>query len=136
LRIILKIIAVIFLIGGAMGLVKGIFPQLEWLSFRHFAGSGQTFYSATMILVERIYGIVMAVLEVLMAVLLLISPIKYLKLALVVVSVNAIGCAAAVMMGDIFAAFSLLLRLSVICLLICANRLGKSCPNEIQKIWE
>ena len=122
MKTIIKIIAAVFLIGGVMGLVKGVFPQLEWLSFRSLLGASSADHGASMMRIERIYGLVMAALEVLMAVLLLISVTKYFKLAVVVVGLNALGCAVALIMGDMFAIVSLLLRIVVIVLLIGAIR--------------
>ncbi len=119
MKIIIRIIAVIFLIGGMMGLIKGVFPDLEWLSFRSLLGAGLVGHGASMLLIERVYGIMMAALEVLMAVLLLISVTGYIKLAMAVVCVNALGCLAAVIMGDLFAIVSLTLRITVFLMLVC-----------------
>lgn len=126
MKSIIKIVAVVFLIGGVMGLIKGIFPQLEWLNFRTMLGASPAQHSASIVPIERVYGIVMAALEVLMAALLLISYAKYSRMALLVVGINALGCAAAIAMGDLFAMVSLLLRATVIVLLVCVIRQEKA----------
>lgn len=130
MKSIIKIVAVVFLIGGVMGLIKGIFPQLEWLSFRSLFGAGPGYHPASVYIAERVYGIVMAALEVLMAVLMLISLAKYSFMALLVVGINALGCVAAVIMGDMFAIVSLLLRAAVIVLLVCVIRREKAVNRQ------
>ncbi len=127
----LRIIAVIFLIGGVMGLAKGLLPQLEWLNFRSLLGAGgSTDHPAFMLAIERVYGIVMAALEVLMAVLLLVFGLKHFKLALAVTGINTLGCVVAVIVGDMFAIVSLLVRIAVIILLVHVFRREKATRQD------
>ena len=122
MRSLLKIIAILFLIGGVLGLIKGFLPNAEWMGFRYLLGAGPTFQSGLMPLLACVYGIVMAVLEVTMAVFLLSQSIKALKFALIVVCINAIGCVIAAVMGDAFAIVSLVTRVVVILLLLRVYR--------------
>lgn len=122
MRSLLKIIAVLFLIGGVLGLIKGFFPQTECMSFRYLLGAGATYQSGSIPLIARVYGIVMAIIEVTMAIFLFSPSVKSLKFALVVVCINATGCVIATVMGDGFAIISLVARVLVILLLLHVYR--------------
>lgn len=56
-RYILYCFAVIFLVGGTFGIMKGLFPEFTWLSFRCLIGGGSTFSPSDTPFYVRAYGI-------------------------------------------------------------------------------
>jgi hypothetical protein len=98
------------LIGGIMGVIKGFFPNVASLSFRNIFGLGSTFKESAPAYAV-IYGTVMAVLEIVSAILLLVKRRISIIIAAVILSVNSAGCIAAVILGDLTGILSLLFRL-------------------------
>jgi len=110
-KVIFNILIAYMLIGGAMGLIKGFVPDMVWFNYRYLMGLGSSFEVHAMPLYAVVYGIVMAFLEVLIGILLLRRTQIGLKLAFITVSINALACLIAFLMGDIIALLSLSLRL-------------------------
>lgn len=92
-----------------MGVVKGLFPSMEWLSVRGFLGAGFTFDTGRVPVYARIYGMAMGLLEVISALFILLKT-KQLLFVVVVLIINIIGCAVAVLLGDRIAIISLVVR--------------------------
>lgn len=101
-------------LGGIMGLIKNNIPPLANFDFRHIF-TGTLFAVPTEYPVYiRIYGTVMAALEVLSASVFIKFSKKTVLYMLVVLSLNAFVCLVSVLFGDYFAAVSLLTRLAAI----------------------
>lgn len=106
------------LIGGIMGIVKGLIPNMTWLSFRHILRLGGTFKSDVIPAYAVAYGILMAVLEIISSVVLLTKKGIGIKFAIITLSINALGCIVAILLGDILAIGSLLIRTFAVYILI------------------
>ena len=121
-KILLYICAVVFLIGGVMGIIKSLLPNMEWLSFR-------ALLSNTPVAVDippfiRIYSIVMGVLEIFAAIVIFSQKKRlffWLKIMLVL---NMAGCIVAIVMGDFLAIASLILRFIPIYIIEQERRTG------------
>ena len=109
-RVFLYIIAGIFIIGGIMGLMKAIIPDMDWLSFRYLLHGDGTYAVGKIPLYARIYGCIMAIMEIGMAVIILLWKKNLFAICIVVIGINILGCLVAVLLGDIFSIVSLLLR--------------------------
>ena len=115
-RILFYILIFVMLIGGLMGIVKGVAPGMAWLNFRHILVLGDTFNKTTP-LYAVVYGISMAVLEVISSILLLTNRRVGILFATITLSINACGCVVAIFVGDMMAIVSLLFRFLGICIL-------------------
>jgi len=124
-KIILYCFAGIFLVGGILGIVKGLFPDMYWLNFRELLGGGSTFEIGETPVYARIYGVAMALLEIISAICLFIQKKNLLLLVAVIIIINMFGCIVAVFIGDLFAVFSLLLRFIPLYFVIKSYRLEK-----------
>ncbi len=113
-KVLLYIVAIIFLLGGIMGLVKTFVPQMDWLSFRSMI----THESGEYPLYVRIYGGIMAVMEIGLAAIILLWKEKLFSICIVIIGINMLGCLIAVLSGDFFGIISLLLRILPLYLLI------------------
>jgi len=118
IKILFYILTLTMLLGGIMGIIKGIIPGMTGFGFRHLLGMGGTFENNSIPTYANLYGIFMAVLEIISSVLLLTKKSIGLKFAIITLSINAFGCIIAVLFGDILAIGSLLLRFIGICILI------------------
>lgn len=78
-KIILYIIAFMFFLGGIMGIAKGLFPQLEWLNLRYLLHGDGTFAIGEMPIYARLYGIAMAALEIIFAVIIFLWKKKLFR---------------------------------------------------------
>lgn len=108
-RILFYMLIFVMLVGGVMGIVKGFAPNLTWLSFRHILGFGNTF-NHTIPAYAVVYGIAIAILEVVSSILLLTYRRIGIIFAIITLAINACGCVAAIFMGDLLAIGSLLFR--------------------------
>lgn len=124
-KIVYCFLVVYMLIGGVMGLIKGIVPNMEWLNYRYLLGLGSTEVASIPIYIVY-YGLVMAVLEIVSASLLLIRKRVGIIFALLTLCLNAIVCVVVIIMGDIVAFASLTIRLlGIYVLLIAKNEVFK-----------
>lgn len=108
-KILFYILIFIMLTGGLMGIVKGLIPNMTWFSFRHLLGLGGTF-NKSIPLYAVVYGISMAILEIISSILLLTKKRIGIVFAVITLSINACGCIVAILLGDLPAIGSLLLR--------------------------
>ena len=112
------------LLGGIMGLIKGLIQNMSWFGFRHLLGFGGTFENTTMPLYAVIYGAIMAVLEITSSILLLMKKRIGFYFAIITLSVNAFGCIIAIVFGDLLAIGSLLTRVFALYILFQAKKLN------------
>ncbi|MEQ8155565.1 MAG: hypothetical protein ABRQ25_11880 [Clostridiaceae bacterium] len=70
-RILFYILLYTMLVGGIMGIIKGIVPHMIWFNFRYLLGMGSTFEDGTIPVYARVYGIFMVILEIMSSILLL-----------------------------------------------------------------
>lgn len=120
-KILFYILIWMMLLGGIMGIVKELVPNMMWFGFRHLLGMGGTFKEDTIPYYAVIYGVLMAILEVIASILLLTRNRIGVKFTIIILSINAFGCIIAVMLGDIFAIGSLLIRFFAIYILTKAQ---------------
>lgn len=113
-KFILYIIATLLFIGGFFGLIKGFFPNMEWISFRKLLGGGSTFESGTMPFYANIYGIGMAILEIFSAICIIKNTKSFVLILIIVFIINIIGCIIAIFLGDLLACISLIFRLIIL----------------------
>lgn len=66
-RIIEYIFAIILLVGGIMGVIKGLIPDAYWLSLRHLLTGTATYEVNEMPLYVHIYGLIMGCMEIMAA---------------------------------------------------------------------
>ena len=128
-KILFYILVFIMLIGGVMGIIKGLIPNMAWLNFRHLLGFGETLNESTPAYAV-IYGIVLAALEITSAILLLARNKTGITFAIVILSINALGCIIAILLGDLLAIGSLLLRFSGFYIL---RRYSRAYRDETEK---
>lgn len=117
-NILVYVLIFTMLIGGIMGIVKGLIPNMTWFSFRHLLRIGGTFKSDVIPNYAVAYGIFMAVLEIISSVFFLTKKGIGIKFAIITLSINALGCIIAILLGDILAIGSLLIRFFAIYILI------------------
>jgi hypothetical protein len=79
---------------------------------------GSTFKDGGIPIYAVVYGISTAVLEIISSILLLTKKRFGIKLAIITLSINALGCIIAILLGDIMAIGSLLIRFFAIYILI------------------
>lgn len=120
-KILFYVLIFSMLVGGIMGIVKGLVPNMTWFGFRHLLGMGGTFKEDTIPSYAVIYGIFMAVLEILASILLLTKKRIAIKFSIITMAINALGCFIAILLGDILAIGSLLTRFVAIYILIKAQ---------------
>ncbi|QUI24108.1 hypothetical protein HZI73_18210 [Vallitalea pronyensis] len=109
------------LVGGIMGLIKVIGPNMSWLSYRHLFNADSIYrISITYI---TYYSVIMAILEIISAILLLMRIRIGFMFALITLLLNAVVCLFAIIMGDLYALFSLIIRLLGIYVLLIAKKL-------------
>ena len=108
-KILFYILIFILLIGGLMGVVKGFVPDMTWFGFRYLLGFGTAFHEVTP-QYAVIYGISMAILEIISSILLLANRRAGILFATITLSINACGCLVAILLGDLLAIGSLLTR--------------------------
>lgn len=109
------------LVGGIMGIIKGLIPHMTWFGFRHLLGMGGTFKYDDIPTYFAVYGVFMAVLEIISAILLLTKKRMGIKFAIITLAINSFGCIIAILLGDILATGSLLIRFFAIYILIKAK---------------
>ena len=131
-KILLYVLIFTMLIGGIMGIVKGLIPNMTWFSFRHLLRMGGTFKSDVIPAYVVVYGIFMAVLEIISSVLLLTKKGIGIKFAIITLSINAFGCIISIFLGDILAIGSLLIRFFGIYILIKVKALSLSKPLNLK----
>jgi len=66
----------------------------------------------------RVYGISMAILEMMSSILLLTKKRIGIKFAIITLSINTLGCIIAILLGDIVAMVDLLIRFFAIYILV------------------
>ncbi len=108
-KIFLYIFAAIFIVGGVMGIIKSLLPGMEWLSFRSLV-AGNLAVAIDIPLYIRIYSVVMSILEIAAAIVIFAHRRRLLFWVQVILAFNMIGCVAAIVMGDMLAIVSLILR--------------------------
>lgn len=118
IKILFYILIYAMLIGGIMGIIKGLVPHMEWFNFRYLLGMGSTFADGDIPIYAVVYGILMATLEIISSILLLAKKRNGIKFAIITLSINALGCIIAILLGDIMAIGSLLIRFFSIYILI------------------
>lgn len=127
-KILFYIVIFMMLVGGIMGIVKGLVPNMTWFNFRHLLGLGGTFENESirtygvLYRISVLYGIQMAMLEIISSILLLINKRIGIKFAMITLSINALVCFIAILIGDIMAIGSLLIRFVGIYILIKAKQ--------------
>ena len=117
-KIIAKIIVAVLFIGGVMGLLKAFIPGLEHFDYRYLLTGTSTFSSEKLPFYAVIYGVVMALLEISCGVLFFIYTKKVIIFVTTVLVINALGCAVAIAMGDLFAVASLIIRIVLLAFFI------------------
>ncbi|MDD7792693.1 hypothetical protein [Clostridium sp. 'White wine YQ'] len=120
-KVLFYILAYIMLIGGIMGIVKGLIPHMTWFNFRYLLGMGSTFNKDNTPIYSIVYGVFMAVFEIISSMLLLTRKRIGIKFAITTLSINALGCIISILLGDILAMGSLLTRFFAIYILIKAK---------------
>lgn len=121
------ILILMMLVGGIMGIVKGLVPNMTWFGFRHLLGMGGTFENESihaygdLYRVSVLYGILMAILEIIASILLLTKKKIGIKFAIITLCINALACIIAIFIGDIMSIGSLLIRFLGIYILIKAK---------------
>jgi hypothetical protein len=120
-KILFYILIYTMLVGGIMGIIKGLVPHMTWFGFRNLLGMGGTFEDNTTPTYAIVYGVFMAVLEIISAILVLTKKRIGIRFAIITLSINALGCIIAIMLGDILAIGSLLIRFFAIYILIKAK---------------
>ncbi|GFP76268.1 hypothetical protein [Clostridium fungisolvens] len=120
-KILFYVLTFAMLVGGIMGIVKGLVPKMTWFSFRHLLGMGGTFNGDNIPNYAVVYGILMAMLEIVSSILLLTKKRIAIKFSIITMSINALGCVIAILLGDILAIGSLLIRFFAIYILIKAQ---------------
>lgn len=118
IKILFYILIYAMLIGGIMGIIKGLVPHMEWFNFRYLLGMGSTFTNEHIPTYAVVYGIFMAILEVISAILLLTKKRNGIRFAIITLCINALGCIIAILLGDIGAIGSLLIRFFAVYILI------------------
>lgn len=118
IKILFYILIYSMLIGGIMGIIKGLVPHMEWLNFRYLLGMGSTFKASNAPAYAVIYGIFMAMLETISSILLIAKKRIGIKFSIITLSINSLGCIIAIFIGDIMAFGSLLIRIFAIYILI------------------
>lgn len=117
-------ISFVLLIGGVLGILKRTVPGCENLSINALFGLQGQDPQIPLIIA---YSLTLAVLEIFSALCLLVGLLVNkefgLLIALITLGISGIGSIVAIMVGDISAAFSLLLRIIAIILLINSRRL-------------
>lgn len=116
--IIQYIFAIILLVGGIMGVFKGLLPNAYWLSFRHLLTGTATYEVNKMPMYVQIYGFIMGCLEIIAAAFIFSMKQALKKYVIMIMLVNAIGCIVAILYGDMFAILSLLSRIILILFLV------------------
>jgi hypothetical protein len=104
------------LLGGIMGIIKVLIPNMSWFSFRHILGFDGTF-DGFIPAYTVIYGICMAVLEIISSVLMLAKHRIGIVFSIITLLINALGCTVSIILGDLVAIGSLLLRFAGIYIL-------------------
>lgn len=117
-KILFYIVIFAMLIGGIMGIIKGVVPHMEWFGFRYLLGMGGTFNKDHIPIYAVVYGVFMAILEIISSILLLAKKRIGIKFSIITLSINAFGCIIAILIGDILAIGSMLIRFSAIFILI------------------
>lgn len=102
-KVIFYCFAIIWGIGGILGLIKGLIPNMELLNFRYLIFQSTTFEELP--LYANIYGVIMALLEIIAAVFLFLQKKKMLLFVTIVIIINMLGCILAILAGDLFAVF-------------------------------
>lgn len=125
-KTLLYIVAIIFLLGGMMGLVKTFVPQMDWLSFRSMITYEVREYPPYV----RIYGGIMAVMEIGLAAIILLWKEKLFPICIITVGMNMLGCLIAVLIGDVFGMVSLIVRILPLYLLIAEYKNVGEIKNE------
>ncbi|WP_238885779.1 hypothetical protein [Clostridium sp. YIM B02551] len=120
-RILFHILVYTMLFGGIMGIVKGLIPHMTCFNFRHLLGIGNTYNEENTPIYSIVYGVLMAVLEIVSSILLLTKKRVGIKLAITTLSINALGCTISILIGDILSIGSLLTRFFAIYILIKAK---------------
>lgn len=121
-RIVIYIIAAIMILGGIMGLIKNNISMLANFDFRHILTGALFIDLVSYPLYIRIYGTVMAALEVLTVTVFIKFSKKTVTYILIVLLINAAVCLLMIVLGDLFAAVSLLTRLAAIVYIIYVLR--------------
>ncbi|MBL4932683.1 hypothetical protein [Clostridium paridis] len=101
-----------------MDIVKGLIPHMTWFNFRYLLGLGSTYNEENTHIYSIVYGVLMAVLEIISSILLLTKKRVGIKVAITTLSINALGCTISILIGDILAIGSLLTRFFAIYILI------------------
>lgn len=117
-KILFNILIYIMLSGGIMGTIKVLIPNMEWLSYRHLLGMAGTFNNYDIPDYAVIYGVIIAILEIISSILLLAKRKVGIKFSIVTLSINALGCFIAILIGDVLAIGSLLIRLAAIYIVV------------------
>lgn len=115
----LYLIILLLFLGGIMGIIKRTVPGYEHFSFNAFIGmQGQ---DPDMVIVV-IYSMMLAILEIISAIALLWGFITKksigLYMGIVTISISALGSLVAILLGDIFAVFSLGVRIVALVVLL------------------
>lgn len=131
-NILFNILKVTMLLGGIMGIIKGLIPNMTWLGFRHLLGMGGTFTNDVIPLYAILYGVLMATLEIISSILLLTENRIAIKFSIITLSINAFGCIISIFLGDILAIGSLLIRFFGIYILIKVKALSLSKPLNLK----
>lgn len=122
-KILFFILIYAMLIGGFMGIIKGLVPDEEWLSFRYLLGMGGTFKEADIPFYAFIYGIAMSILEIISSILILTKNRNGIKFAFITICINTLGCMISFILGDVVAIGSIFIRLVALYVLIKVKRL-------------
>lgn len=104
-----------------MGVIKGLFPNAYWLSFRHLLTGTATYELNRMPLYVQVYGFLMGWMEIIAAIFIFTQKESLRKYVIMILFINAIGCIVAILSGDMFAIISLLLRILVIWFIVTAG---------------
>lgn len=124
-----KLILFILILGGIFGIIKGTVPSLSSLDYFHLI-TGRFEYGVivTKPLYERIYGLLMAALEISCIYSLIQNTKKSMRFAFIVVSINLVGCVISLILGNLFSIISILTRIAALFVI--------NLEYKITKIWK
>lgn len=118
MKILLYFIAIILTLGGIMGVIKAFVPDLEWLNIRYIINGNSTYTLGETPLYARIYGTVLAIMELLAAITIFRWRKRMFPIAILTFIISMVGCMIAIIIGDFLALFSFCLRIVPIYLLV------------------
>jgi len=113
-KTITSIFICIMIAGGIMGLLKTFVPGLEHFDYRYIFTKTSTFETAQKPVYAIVYSAIMAMLELVCIIAIIKLNKKTIHFVIGVLSINALGCLVALLLGDLLAIISLVFRVVLI----------------------